>query len=138
MNIVNKILILLFFTSIHAYSQNDLLILSNPDTLKTGNSLETILFQLDEFEFYRDLTELRRDFIINSETSRLWLEASLNNSNKSFFNKEDYTPGYLHSTLYDQYLEDSKLNPLRTILGTVQVGAVAYLAYRHIKKWGKK
>ena len=136
---VNKILILLIFTSLAAYSQNDLKILSSTDTIKAGNnSLETILFQLDEFEFYRDLTELKRDFNINSETSQLWLEASLNISNKSPFNKENHTPGYLHSTLYDKYLEDSKFNPIRTILGTVQVGAVGYLLYKHIKKWGKK
>ena len=135
---MKKVIILLFFASFIIYSQNDLIILSNPDTIRTGNSLETILFQLDEFEFYRDLTELKRDFFINNETSQLWLEASLNISNKSSFHKDDHVPGYLHSTLYDKYLEDSKFNPIRTILGTVQVGAVAYLAYRHIKKWGKK
>ena len=138
MNIVNKLIVLLILTPIVIFSQNDLLILSNPDTFKTSSSLETILFQLDEFDFYRDLTELKRDFNINGETSQLWLEASLGFSNKLSFGKEDFSPGYLHSTLYDKYLEDSKFNPIRTILGTVQVGAVAYLAYKHIKKWGKK
>ncbi|OGU77198.1 MAG: hypothetical protein A2V93_12545 [Ignavibacteria bacterium RBG_16_34_14] len=107
------------------------------DSLKIdNNSIENLFYKLDEFEFYRDLTELKRDFSINAETAKLWLEASLNTLNKSSFNKENnLTPGYLHSSLYEQYLEDSKFNPFRTALGMIQAGAVGYLAYRHIKKW---
>jgi len=137
MKLPDKIFIISILTSIVAYSQDEANLFPVTDTLKNyNNSLENILFQLDEFEFYRDLTELKRDFIVNAETSKLWLEASLNLSNKSSFDKENnLTPGYLHSSLYDQYLEDSKFNPLRTALGMIQAGAVGYLAYRHIKKW---
>ena len=38
--------------------------------------------------------------------------------------------------LYNNYLESQKLATLKAILGSVQVGAVAYLAYKHIKKYG--
>src|SRR4030067_181575 len=59
------------------------------DSLKIdNNSIENLFYKLDEFEFYRDLTELKRDFSINAETAKLWLEASLNTLNKSSFNKE--------------------------------------------------
>ncbi|MBA4312725.1 MAG: hypothetical protein C0417_08855 [Chlorobiaceae bacterium] len=34
--------------------------------------------------------------------------------------------------------KQEELRTLRTILGTVQLGGVAYLAYRHIKKYGLK
>ena len=33
---------------------------------------------------------------------------------------------------------EEKLRPLRTILGTVQIGGVAYMAYRYLKKHGLK
>ena len=34
--------------------------------------------------------------------------------------------------------KQEELRTLRTILGTVQLGGVAYLAYRHLKKYGLK
>ena len=137
MKLLNKIFIFLILTTVEAYSQNDTNSLPGTGSIKVyNNSLENILFQLDEFDFYRDLTELKRDFIVNEETAKLWLETALNQSNKSSFRKEDnLKPGYLHSSLYDQYLEDSKFNPLRTALGMIQAGAAGYLAYKHIRKW---
>lgn len=137
MKLLNKIFIFLILTIVEAYSQNDTNSLPGTGSIKVyNNSLENILFQLDEFDFYRYLTELKRDFIVNEETAKLWLEAALNLSNKSSFSKEgNLKPGYLHSSLYDQYLEDSKFNPLRTALGMIQAGAAGYLAYRHIRKW---
>ena len=38
--------------------------------------------------------------------------------------------------MYNDYLESQKLATLKAILGSVQVGAVAYLAYKHLKKYG--
>jgi len=35
-------------------------------------------------------------------------------------------------------LKDDELKTLRSILGSVQLGGVAYLAYKHIKKYGLK
>jgi len=43
---------------------------------------------------------------------------------------------YLLSPLYAQYIEDSKFNPVRYVLGMAQLSAVGYLAYKHIKKYG--
>jgi hypothetical protein len=37
-----------------------------------------------------------------------------------------------------QLEKQKELQTLRSVLGTVQVGAVAYLAYKQIKRWGKK
>jgi len=133
-----KITILFILFSIIIYSQDEKL-LSDDSTRIDNNSLNNLLFKLDEFEFYRDLTEQKRNFNINPDAAKLWLEASLYLSNDSPFNKQkDYTPEYLHSSLYDQYLEKSKFNVVRTALGMIQVGAVGYLAYKHIKKWGLK
>jgi hypothetical protein len=38
--------------------------------------------------------------------------------------------------LYNRYLENSKLDPVRYVLGLAQAAAVGYMAYRHIKKYG--
>ena len=122
--------------SVAAYSQNDTISLPVDSNKIYNNSIENILFQLDEFEFYKDLTELKRDFNINEENKKLWLEMSLNISDKSSFDKKNnLTPEYLHSSVYDQYVEDSKFNAVRTALGMIQAGAAGYLAYMHIKKW---
>ncbi len=97
---------------------------------------DNIIFQLDEFEFYKDLTESRRKAFINSESSQLWLKISAELSTKNSFNeKSNLTPGYLHAHLYEQFKENSKLNTFRTALGMIQAGIVGYLAYRHIKKY---
>ena len=42
----------------------------------------------------------------------------------------------LISPLQLQMESANRLRTLRTVLGTVQIGGVAYLAYRHIKKYG--
>jgi len=42
----------------------------------------------------------------------------------------------LLSPLRLQMEKESRLRPLQTVLGTVEIGAVGYLAYRHIRKYG--
>jgi hypothetical protein len=40
------------------------------------------------------------------------------------------------SPLYQQYLRDSEFDMVRYVLGALQAGAVGYMAYRYIKKYG--
>ena len=129
-----SVFFLIFAQAFYPQEENEI---SVNDSVKIGNNkIEKLLFQLEEFEFYRDLTELKRSFEMIHGTAKLLLKAALGMSNKSTFESEnDLTPGYLHSPLYEQYLENSKFNPVRTALGMIQAGAVGYLAYRHIKKW---
>ncbi len=37
---------------------------------------------------------------------------------------------------YNRYLESTKIDPIRYVLGMAQAAAVGYMAYRHIKKYG--
>jgi hypothetical protein len=127
--------IFLILTQISLSQENSII----NDTTKSKiniNSLEDLLYKFDEFDFYTDLTEQKRAVILNKETAKLWLKASFDKFTNSPFEKDnDLTPGYLHSSLYEQYLENSKFNPVRTALGMIQAGAAGYLAYRHIKKY---
>ncbi|RPI73863.1 MAG: hypothetical protein EHM47_05130 [Ignavibacteriales bacterium] len=130
MKLLILVFILLFADISLPQEQNKI---KTEDSFKINN-IDKILYQLDEFEFYTYLTQQKRAIDINPETVKLWLNASIDVSDRVFSN-DDLTPRYLHSSLYDQYLEKSKLNPLRYALGLIQAGAAGYLAYKHIKKY---
>lgn len=71
------------------------------------------------------------------DTSNVWLRTRMMMTG---INMEDNPLGNNTSSmlnpLYNKYMESQKLATLRTILGSLQVGAVSYLAYKHIKKYG--
>ncbi len=76
-------------------------------------------------------------FIINSAS--IWLVT------KTFFNQPVYynflsepLSGDMLQPLRLQYEREKKLSTLRYVLGMAQTGAVGYLLYRHIKKYGIK
>ncbi len=73
--------------------------------------------------------------LIEGSSSSLWLRTELA---LSYFSAAGETKkqDYLMLPFYNQYLENSKFNPIRYVLGLAQTAAVGYLAYRHIKKYG--
>jgi len=68
--------------------------------------------------------------------STIWLRTELALSSSLPFGEKTGTNRHFTSVLYQQYLEDSKFDPVRYVLGMAQLGAVGYLAYKHIKKYG--
>jgi len=92
---------------------------------------------LDDLDFYLDLQSLNKSILLNSDpnTKWLWTSYAISNSSQEPF-QSNTNFDYMTSPLYQKYLEDSKLNPFRHALGIMQVGAVGYLAYKHIKKYG--
>jgi hypothetical protein len=134
-----KILSLLLLCTFISYSQqtdNENLPFKN-DSLKIGiipNSLIQMQIKFDEFELQRDFKEMKTSISIDGDPNTVWLRTSLaiSNTNDTY---QKFSPYFL-SPLEKQYLEDSKFNPLKYALGMVQAGAVGYLAYKHIKKYG--
>jgi len=130
MKLLNNILVLFAFISFPFYSQEDSSKLTQSDStelIKT-DAFFNLFHKFEKFEFYKNL--------VDSNSSKLWLKASMEMGNKSPFGKEnDLTPSSLHSSLYEQYLEKSKFNALKTALGIIQASVAGYLAYRHVKKW---
>lgn len=98
------------------------------------NPLTQMQIKFDEFELHRELYNMKMNVPIDGDPQTIWLRTSIAISNTENFGK-DFSPHFL-SPLEKQYLEDSKFNPVRYILGMAQVGAVGYLAYKHIKKYG--
>ena len=138
MNLFNKIIILFILFIVSIYSQENSNKLQKNDSTKTFNTnpLLNLSYKFDEFDFYRSLTKPILNLNVDSSTALLSLKTAAEMLTNSSPNNENPTPGYLHSILYQEYLEKSKFNPIRTALGLIQTGAVGYLAYQHIKKWG--
>jgi hypothetical protein len=53
-------------------------------------------------------------------------------------NKFGFEGKNILNPLYNQYMQDQKYAIWKSILGGMQLGAVGYLAYKHIKKYGFK
>lgn len=108
-------------------------ILTNP---KPSVFIDKIFFQFDEFDFYRDLYHSNIQIPPDNDknTIQLRTEMLIRQSTKNNFNEESNY--YFLSPLYNKYIEESKFNPVRYVLGMAQLSAVGYLAYKHIKKYG--
>ena len=125
---------------------NFILFAQEPDSIKTtftNDSLKTkiasspltqIQIKFDEFELHREFKDMKTSIPIDGDPQTIWLRTSLSISN-SDDTYQNFSPYFL-SPLERQYLEESKFDPVRYALGMVQAGAVGYLAYKHIKKYG--
>lgn len=90
--------------------------------------------KFDEFELHRQFNNMKMNVPIDGDPQTVWLRTSLAISNTEN-NGQNFSPHFL-SQLEKQYLENTKFNPIKYALGMVQAGAVSYLAYKHIKKYG--
>lgn len=138
MNHPVKILLISFVFSSLLYSQsNDIVTPYNTDSTKVNinsNPLTEIQLMFDEFELHREFNNLKMNISIAGDPNTVWLRTSLSISNTEISN-QNFSPHFL-SSLEKKYYEDSKFNPVRYVLGMAQAGAVGYLAYKHIKKYG--
>ena len=93
------------------YSFNDLIHYNNPDFIQ------------DNLPFYND-------------SSTIWLRTEMAISSSLLFQEKTGANQHFTSILYQKHLEDSKFDPVRYVLGMAQLGAVGYLVYKRIKKYG--
>ncbi len=104
-------------------------------TIKVAtNPLVEIQNKLDEFELYRQFNNIKSNIAIDVDPQTVWLRTAIVIS-KSEVADNNFSP-HLLSPLERKYYEDSKFDPIKYVLGMAQVGAVGYLAYKHIKKYG--
>ncbi len=102
-----------------------------------NDNLLKLQIKFEEFDIYRELNYMKMDLEVNNNRNTIWMwtKLSVNNSGSIDFHPGE-SPGSMLEPLRQQFLENSKLNPVRYILGMAQTAAVGYLAYRHIKKYG--
>jgi hypothetical protein len=93
-------------------------------------------YNLNEI-FSKPLTlQLPDETLFDDNPSTIWLRTRLAISHQYFQFEGDEFDFHLTSPLYEQYLRESQIDMVQYVLGMVQTGAVAYMAYRHIKKYG--
>ena len=134
-----KILFMISFVSGVLYAQVE-------DTYQSQLSDSSYRFQgiIPPVEFQYNLNEIFSkpiapnipdDILFDDNPSTVWLRTELLIMNNSQSDLGDINTHFT-SPLYQQYLRDSEFDMVRYVLGAVQAGAVGYMAYRHIKKYG--
>ena len=136
-----KVISLLFITiTFNLYPQNqEIYTIIKPDsTYRFQGIVPPVEFRHNFNEILSKplLIELPDSVVFDKNPSTVWLRTELLISNKSEGFSGDEIDTHFTSPLYQQYLKDSKFDMFRYILGAAQASAVAYMAYRHIKKYG--
>jgi len=93
-------------------------------------------YKFDDLIHYNNPDYLPNNLPLYNDSSTIWLRTELALSSSLPFEEKTGTDQHFTSILYQKYLEDSKFDPVRYVLGMAQLGAVGYLAYKHIKKYG--
>lgn len=110
------------------------------DTLKRYTSYDSLIklqSKLNEFEIYRELNYMRMNLNVNKDPNTIWMWTKLSiAADESSNDYSGESPGSMLEPLHQQFIENSRLNPIRYVLGMAQTAAVGYLAYQHIKKYG--
>jgi len=100
-----------------------------PEVLNNYEVSTNYLLDMYKLSFFKDFID---------DTTNVWIRTRmmtglfLNEEQKVFNNG----PSELLNPLYNSYLDSQKYSTLYSIIGSVQIGAVTYLAYKHIKKYG--
>ena len=120
--------------------QENIFVPSLPDTVLRYQGINPYMdFYYDEFNFHFpfNFTVSESEQLIEGDLSTLQLRTELALSYPSAFNTNLVeVTDYLMLPYYQQYLENSKIDPIRYVMGLAQTAAVGYMAYRHIKKYG--
>lgn len=98
---------------------------------------EIIEYQLSEFDFLNNPNRLFLNPSLLNDTTALWIKTRIQLS--AFSNRsliQSNSPSDLLNPLYQKYIESQGMRTIYSILGSVSVGATAYLAYKHLKKYG--
>jgi hypothetical protein len=133
-------LILQFVLSVSysCYAQQEDAPIDNKDSVyRFQGIIPPVEYQYDLNQFFIEplFNKIPDEILFEDNPSNVWLRTELLISNNSQSELGEVNT-FFTAPLYQQYLEDSKLDMVKYILGTVQAGAVGYMAYRHIKKYG--
>lgn len=93
-------------------------------------------YNFDEIFIKPFSSQLPPEILYDNNPSTIWLRTELSIANQYGNYREGKVSINLTLPLYQQYLKESEFNMVRYVLGMAQTSAVAYMAYRHIKKYG--
>jgi len=134
--IIKQSVLVILFSSLLIYSQEKTAL----DSSKSFNGFlpdEIYEFKFNDAFLFNRLNgfKLNENFLYDS--SIVWMRTKylLGNFNEGSFYSENY-PEQITSPLLAKYYESQKYAPIKMVLQSVQIGAVGYLAYLHLKKYG--
>ena len=135
---ITKLWLLIIFCVLHVYIYPQQETEALKDSAMRFQGIRPTLnlnYKFDDLILNNNPDFLLSNLPLYNESSTIWLRTELALSSSLLFLEKE---GEQHFTLalHQKYLEDSKFDPVRYVLGMAQLGAVAYLAYRHIKKYG--
>ncbi|MCL4279610.1 MAG: hypothetical protein KJZ60_07990, partial [Ignavibacteriaceae bacterium] len=119
-------------------SQQEKELINKSDSLyRYQGIIPPVEYQYDLNEFFIEplFNDVSDEILFEENPSNIWLRTELLISNNSYSNFNEVNT-FFTAPLYQQYLRDSEFDMMRYVLGAVQAGAVGYMAYRHIKKYG--
>lgn len=130
-------LIILFIFTVPLLSQSKIDTLTKTETPLSFSSYFNPYNDLSDTYFFNELNNLKINSYFIDDSSSIWMRTRMqlagmfdrDNSNRNM--QSD-----ILNALSRQYSASQSLKTLRSILGAVQVGAVGYLAYQHLKKYG--
>lgn len=109
------------------------------DTLKIKNGFSSFFNSYAEdqmkFDEFARHSIFNNPMIYDSSSALLAAKLFISNSIENDPIKNNFTMSVLNP-LKQQFAESQNLKELKAILGAVQVGAVGFLAYKHIKEYG--
>jgi hypothetical protein len=129
---------LLLLTSFSCFAQQEESLINNKDSVyRFQGIVPPIEFQynIDEIFSKAIAPNIPDDILFADNPSTVWLRTELLIMNNSQSDLGDINTHFTYP-LYQQYLRDSEFDMVKYVLGAVQAGAVGYMAYRHIKKYG--
>ena len=132
------ILVLVISQAYCCFSQQEEELFSRDSVYRFQGIIPPVEFQYNLNEIFLDpvLGQIPDEILFEDNPSNIWLRTELLISYNNLQTENGEINTHFTSPLYQQYLKDSEFDMVRYILGTVQAGAVGYMAYRHIKKYG--
>ena len=118
----------------------DIFVPSVTDTVFRYQGINPLIkYQFDDYNLYLpfEFSIAESEQLPEGNIANLQLRTELALSYPTTFSTSSSDEmNYFMLPLYNRYLENSKLDPVRYVLGLAQAAAVGYMAYRHIKKYG--
>lgn len=134
---ISKILIIFIFAAVPLSFGQTKTELDTLNSFKLSIPLEVLEYNINN-DLY--LNRINSSILNNptfKDSTSVWIQARMMAGN--FINAQEgfeNTAQKMTTPMLNSYYDSQKLATLKTILSSVQVGAVAYLAYKHIKKYG--
>jgi hypothetical protein len=117
-------------------------IAQNKDSEKDSTAIKPNLRRY--YEYMQELSWpsiIKPEYFLNSskfdttQNGSIWLRTRLAVTNSIDQNNFD-TPSNLLQPYYNYYMQSKRISLFRRVLGMAQLGAVGYIAYKHLKKYG--